>query len=47
MVGLGPLLRDHATNLHADDLLVAISFMPKKRSPWWRRRGSGATPCSP
>jgi len=28
MVGLGHLVRDHATNMHTDDLLIAISFPP-------------------
>jgi len=28
MVGFGHLLRDHATNMHADDLRIAISFPP-------------------
>jgi DNA-binding MurR/RpiR family transcriptional regulator len=28
MVGLGHLVRDHAANMHAEDLLIAISFPP-------------------
>ena len=45
MVGLGHLLREHATNMHADDVLVAISFPPYAEErvavvATWRQRGN-------
>ena len=45
MVGLGHFLREHATNMHADDVLVAISFPPYAEErvavvATWRQRGN-------